>query len=875
MEYTQFRLLFLYCVQAYTASKSKLISVLENRCNFDTGMGTMCFDRKMLRGGYLSNLISAVIILSALFPIISYAKDITPDWHSNDIAPSQITSSIPDGIYRIESAIDSSLVLSTGETINVDGNNPNGYKAPNACVRTLDETDTGQLWDVTGNDDGTYTFESVGAKGYSINYDVYNACSGDSDFVASSLLGTKGERNVMVFGNNGTAAQRWSLRQYADTNWFAIQNPNGMVLDVKDGKKISGQNVCGFKLNNSWAQKWHLVPAGDYGDNVTFSIPTRVPCLVRADGTAIAPTSEAWQICNLGTEPITLTGVSLGDTSGEARIEATATGLDIDDGGLGGNGAGGETGSWKIDIDTASGKAAVEKDNGRETEPHSKLAVIRSGERIGFDWAIDLADGTKHAVSDFPTAIADISFTFDRVCDAKADERNGTAFAVYSDTDNSLNYYKRDAIPEIGDWFCGKKVSTVYTGFENAEYSCSDPVHFDSNDTDGWMYQSSTAPWYAVRDRVNLIKAVDRGIAPRSLAFWFYRYSDADYIDLSNFDLSGTTSLGRAFLLCREVHAIKLPPITSACRTMPDAFACCFELKTLIFPSDSDFSGVTGERAFRHCFYQSAKLQYDASQWNVTANADHYEFNAQAGGVSLPIPWQMTAFAIYSDSDNSLDFYKRENWQIPSKNDVFYGKSVTEIYTGFESEKYIKSAGTNHMILDAECTTPWFVRRSSIKTAKVIDTGISPKYLNWWFCRFDSLESVDLSKLDGTNVTELYAFCTVLPKITSIKLPASMPSVATLCDAFYYLPALENLDLSCIDSTTPKNFYAAFGMCKKLKNLTLKKQIVHWDMSWCFQSCDSLIYDCSDWDVSSANTDIAGLDGTFPPNVTRPAAWQG
>ena len=831
--------------------------------------GSLCiWIEKYCGGGYLSKLISAVIILAALFPTLSYAKDITPDWHSNDTAPSQIASSIPDGVYRIVSAIDSSLVLSTGETIDVSG-----YKAPNVCIRTLDETDTGQLWDVTGNDDGTYTFESVEKKGYAINYDVHNACSADSDFAASSLLGTKGERNVMGFGTNGMAAQRWSLRQYTDTNWFAIQNPNGMVLDVKNGKKISGQNVCGFKLNNSWAQKWHIVPAGDYEDNVTFSIPTRVPCLVRADGTAIAPTSEAWQICNLGTEPITLTGVSLGDTGGEARIEATATGLDIDDGGLGGDRTGDEKGSWKIDIDTAGGKAGLEKDNGTETEPHSKLAVIRSGERNGFDWAIDLTDGTKHAASDTPTAIADISFTFDRVCDAKADERNGTAFAVYSDTDNSLNYYKRDAVPEIGDWFCGKKVSDIYTGFEDSEYSCSDPVHWDSNGENGWQYQSSTAPWYALGDRVDSIKAVDRGIAPRSLAFWFYRYSDADYIDLSNFDLSGTTSLGRAFLLCREVHAIKLPRITSACRTMPDAFACCFELETLLFPSDSDFSGITGERAFRHCFYQSYKLKYDASQWNVTGNADHYEFNA-ASGVSLPIPWQMTAFAIYSDSDNSLDFYKRENWQIPSKNDVFYGKSVTEIYTGFESERYLQSAGTSHMLIDAECTTPWFARRSSIRTVKVIDTGIAPKYLNWWFCRFDSLESIDLSKLDGSNILELRAFCTVLPKTTSIKLPASMPRVTTLCDAFYYLSALENLDLSCIDSTTPKEFYAAFGMCKKLKNLTMKKQIVHWDMSWCFQSCDSLIFDCSDWDVSSANTDIAGLDVTFPPNVTRPTAWQ-
>lgn len=40
--------------------------------------------------------------------------------------------------------------------------------------------------------------------------------------------------------------------------------------------------------------------------NIEISVPTSVPCLVKADGTIIAPTAETWKIRNDSTQPVTL-----------------------------------------------------------------------------------------------------------------------------------------------------------------------------------------------------------------------------------------------------------------------------------------------------------------------------------------------------------------------------------------------------------------------------------------------------------------------------------------------------------------------------------------------------------------------------------------
>lgn len=64
------------------------------------------------------------------------------------------------------------------------------------------------------------------------------------------------------------------------------------------------------------------------------------------------------------------------------------------------------------------------------------------GGSLGFDWDVQLPTHLLNCASPQPITVADISMTFKTI--------RKTAFAVYSDTDKSLDFYKRIRIPQAG-----------------------------------------------------------------------------------------------------------------------------------------------------------------------------------------------------------------------------------------------------------------------------------------------------------------------------------------------------------------------------------------------------------------------------------------
>ena len=212
------------------------------------------------------------------------------------------------------------------------------------------------------------------------------------------------------------------------------------------------------------------------------------------------------------------------------------------------------------------------------------------------------------------------------------DPENGTAFAVYSADDHSLMFYKRRGVPQVGDMFNCRRVTAVYTGFENESYG---PVGYDPT-LNNWDTCDTNVPWYEMRTRVTKVTVVDRGIKPHSLAQYFRRFENLESADLGNFDLSETVSFHGLFLLCSSLRSAIVPSISSACTNFQDAFAYCPELKDLDF-SGCDFSGVND---FYHTFINSGSLSFDCSDWNVPVSANHEGFNCNAPGVILPKAWQ-------------------------------------------------------------------------------------------------------------------------------------------------------------------------------------------------------------------------------------------
>lgn len=237
------------------------------------------------------------------------------------------------------------------------------------------------------------------------------------------------------------------------------------------------------------------------------------------------------------------------------------------------------------------------------------------------------------------------------------DPNKGTAFAVYSDDDNSLMFYKRRGVPKVGDMFNDRRVAEVYTGFETARYS----VHA-TNDTEAYDWTCESLPWWKRRTLIQSVDVVDAGISPSSICGWFMRMSALKTADLSNLDCSRVDTAWCAFLHCPSLVTLKSPkyfhPIDlrdfvyrcvnlkeldasdwdlSRCRLISWAFANCSSLKVIHGTENWNVKALEDADG---AFAYSPSLKLDCSCWEVDDTASRKEVNTFSPGVILPKAWQ-------------------------------------------------------------------------------------------------------------------------------------------------------------------------------------------------------------------------------------------
>ena len=190
--------------------------------------------------------------------------------------------------------------------------------------------------------------------------------------------------------------------------------------------------------------------------------------------------------------------------------------------------------------------------------------------------------------------------------DPKADPVNGTAFAVYSADDGSLNLYKRDRVPAVGDTFNNRKVTAVYTGL------------------DGW--NDSSAPWDSIdKSSVETVSCIDEGIKPKRLEKWFYKFSNLKSVELSKLNTSNVLSLYGLFMGGDEnlqtINGLENWD-TSRVKNMSCMFWSCSSLRKLNLSRWNTSDVTTFYGAFQGC---SALTNIDISNWDVS-NAQNMSF---------------------------------------------------------------------------------------------------------------------------------------------------------------------------------------------------------------------------------------------------------
>ena len=419
-------------------------------------------------------------------------------------------------------------------------------------------------------------------------------------------------------------------------------------------------------------------------------------------------------------------------------------------------------------------------------------------------------DGNGYAPADIPSYKA---MTYTAVAPKKA-------FAVYSADDNSLSFYKRSSVPTAGDAFEGKTATEVYEGVEDASYTA----------TEG-------APWSGHAADIASVTVEDAGVSPVSTAYWFKGASKLKCVNLAGLDTSQTTCMDGMFDGCSSLETLDLSAMsTRRVASMTAFLGGCDSLAELSIGSEFAWFGddcypPTGD-------WKQGSTGTDYSESDIPANkTDKYTRTK-------------TAFAVYSADDQSLTFYKR--FATPAEGGVFEGKTVTGVYTGFETQVYDGHSSN----------VPWLSYRSNVKTVTVADAGVAPVSTRNWFERMTALKSADISKLDTRNLTTIRGMFDECSALTSLDLSSfDTSAVVDMGFVFENCTSLTSLDLSSFDTRNVTDICHMFYQCKALTSLDLSSfdtsNVVN--MREVFMNCESLAsLDLSSFDTGNV-TQIHGL----------------
>ena len=162
-----------------------------------------------------------------------YADD-TRGNNSSTAAPTiHVPFGVPDGYYRLASAVDNSKGLDIAGVSTDNGANAHLWAYGGGSNQKFE----------LKYQNGYYTLMALHSGKY---IDVVNG---------SNVAGT----NVQQYQGNGSDAQQWMLKDAGDGYAYVI-NKSGLYLDVNGAFSDNGTNVQVWTGNGSAAQKWKLIP---------------------------------------------------------------------------------------------------------------------------------------------------------------------------------------------------------------------------------------------------------------------------------------------------------------------------------------------------------------------------------------------------------------------------------------------------------------------------------------------------------------------------------------------------------------------------------------------------------------------------------------
>lgn len=515
-------------------------------------------------------------------------------------------------------------------------------------------------------------------------------------------------------------------------------------------------------------------------DTIVVTMPTTVPCALLSDGTVATPTS--WKVENSGSIPARLAMATATTAYDGISASAKANGSTL--------------------LDYSGGFAS-----------YDPTLVVPAQGSLDVSWAVSRLDPAAHAdlfeqASQHPVTLFSASFLF---CaqSTEPSASDSVPFAVYSEDDASLTFYKRRALPVEGSVFEGKMATAVYANIQNTK---------------------SAPPWKGIASKIKRVAVVDDGIAPQTMYAWFFNCGNLLSVNLSKLDTSNTTSLGYAFSGCKSLTDIDLSALdTSSVRSFADVFQDCSSLRSVNLTRWNTSRGNNFSQMFIHC---ASLEELDVSSFetgNVTTfeemfygcsslrSLDLSHFNTSAATTFKSMFYNCASLA-------TLDVSMFDTASATDLSQVFFGcKSLTELDLSKASTAKVQ---TFHGMFSG-CSG---LKRIDLE---LLDTS-SARNLSLMFANCSKLEAVNCAGIKTSSVTDFNHMFSNCSSLTSLDLSSFNTAAATnLNYLFYGCSLLASLDLSSFDTSKVETMVNLFTGCSKLAEVTLGKSFA-WVRPQCF-----------------------------------------
>ena len=490
--------------------------------------------------------------------------------------------------------------------------------------------------------------------------------------------------------------------------------------------------------------------------------------------------------------------------------------------------------SYTVTLNKGTGIASV---TGAGTYRYGQSVTINATVSSGYEWS-------KWHWEEWDRDISTQKYTFnmlgqDMTFTANA-ESAATPQAIYCASDHSLTFIRDKQLYKAGNTYNGKKVTAVYTGFEEATYSNT---------------STKLPPWDTYKASIESVVFKDE-IKPISTAYWFNGFTACSSFDVANLNTSNVTNMKDMFTRAGFSVATYTP-------------------FTITGMDDWNVSSVTNmANMFSNAGYKSTSVDIgNLDNWDVSSVTNmSYMLSSVGYGATKSLAIGDLSNWDVSSVTNMAGMFKSAGYKSPTFDIGDLGNWDVSSVTNMENMfSHTASQATNVSIGDLgrwDVSNVTNMERMFNGTCSSLTQLLNIGDLNNWdtssvtnmcamFLQFNMSATgevnFDLSNWDTSSVTD-------------------MSLMFTTC---YSSASTVNLDLSNWDTSSVTTMYSMFQYFAQYSTTVNLEGLTYWDVSnvtdmqamfsSTAHSAKSFILDLSLWDVSSVELmgDLTTLDGAY------------